>query len=271
VAAAGKEIYPLPMVVNAALRDPLAPPPACQYESGGPTDNVLGLWKVAAPAIDVLAPDVYLRDSARYRRVCELYSRPDNPLFIPETGNAGEFARHFFTALGYGAVGWAPFGIDCTVHDDLGALAPFALNYRIVGPMMRELARLGFEGRLRATAEREGAPVDLLDFGRWQALITYGAPRFGLATEAKGNPEPIGRVLVAELGEDVFLVAGAYCRVDFQPAAGTDRQREFVRVVEGCYVDDAFTPRRLLNGDQTDWGLNLRAATEVLRVTLGTF
>jgi hypothetical protein len=242
---------------------------------------VLPLWKVAAPAIDVLAPDVYLRDSARYRRVCELYSRPDNPLFIPETGNHGEYARHFFTALGHGAIGWAPFGIDFTAHDSApfgtptdmaGALAPFALNYRIVGPMMREIARLNFAGKLRATSEEEGVPVQMLEFGRWQALITYGAPGFGFVTNAKGNPEPIGRALVAELGEDQFLVAGAYCRVDFQLAAGsTGLQREFVRVEEGQYVDHVFKPGRLLNGDQTDWGLNLRASTEVLHVTLGTF
>ncbi|MGZ3778498.1 MAG: beta-galactosidase, partial [Mucilaginibacter sp.] len=40
VAAAGKAAYPLPMYTNAALRDPLTNPPATNYESGGPTDNV---------------------------------------------------------------------------------------------------------------------------------------------------------------------------------------------------------------------------------------
>ena len=47
VAAAGKKEYPLPMYANAALRDPLTPGPASTYGSGGPTDNVLGIWKVA--------------------------------------------------------------------------------------------------------------------------------------------------------------------------------------------------------------------------------
>ena len=59
VAAAGKAQYPLPMYVNAALRDPLTPEPAGAYESGGATDNVLDIWKAAAPAIDILAPDIY--------------------------------------------------------------------------------------------------------------------------------------------------------------------------------------------------------------------
>ena len=60
VASAGKAEYALPMCVNAALRDPLTNPMATMYESGGPTDNVIPIWKVAAPAIDLVAPDIYL-------------------------------------------------------------------------------------------------------------------------------------------------------------------------------------------------------------------
>ena len=54
VAAAGKAVYPLPMYANAALRNPLNPGPASGYESGGPTDNVLSIWKAAAPSLDLL-------------------------------------------------------------------------------------------------------------------------------------------------------------------------------------------------------------------------
>jgi beta-galactosidase GanA len=63
IAAAGKAVYPLPLYVNAALRDPLKPGAPGTYESGGPTDNVLNIWKAEAPAIDVLAPDNYLLDT----------------------------------------------------------------------------------------------------------------------------------------------------------------------------------------------------------------
>ena len=280
VAAAGKEEYPLPMLVNAALRDPLSPPPVTHYESGGPTDNVLDLWKAAAPAVDVLAPDIYLPQHAQYRRICELYSRPDNALLIPETANHPAFARYFFMALGHGAIGWAPFGIDYTGYNnaplggDTGTpdkLEPFALNYRIVGPMMREVARLNFEGRLKATAEEPGVPAQTLDFGKWRAVVTYGLPFFGFATGAKGNPEPIGRALVAQIAEDKFLVAGAHCRVDFELADKTQLQRVYLRVEEGRYADGQFQVRRLWNGDQTDWGLNFATRGEVLHATLGTF
>ena len=50
VAAAGKAVYPLPLYANAALRDPIKPGAPGSYEAGGPTDNVIPIWKVAAPA-----------------------------------------------------------------------------------------------------------------------------------------------------------------------------------------------------------------------------
>ena len=55
-AAAGKAEYPLPMYVNAALRDPFSPGKQGSSESGGPTDDVLAIWKAIAPHVDVLAP-----------------------------------------------------------------------------------------------------------------------------------------------------------------------------------------------------------------------
>ncbi|MHB8816808.1 MAG: beta-galactosidase, partial [Steroidobacteraceae bacterium] len=87
LAAEGKAVYPLPLYVNAALRDPLHPGPPTTYESGGPTDDALGVWKAAAPAIDVIAPDIYMPDYARYTKVLDLYQRPDNALFVAETGS----------------------------------------------------------------------------------------------------------------------------------------------------------------------------------------
>jgi len=89
VATAGKKEYALPMYVNAALRDPLTNPPATNYESGGPTDNVIPIWKAAAPSIDLLAPDIYLNGNERILKVLDLYDREDNALFVPEAGLRG--------------------------------------------------------------------------------------------------------------------------------------------------------------------------------------
>jgi hypothetical protein len=75
------------------------------------------------------------------------------------------------------------------------------------------------------------------------------------ATPPGGNPVPIGRALIAQLGENEFLVTGLYCRVDFQPSdTDSAKQRDFLRVEEGSYTNGVFHPVRIWNGDQTDWG-----------------
>jgi len=281
VAAAGKAEYPLPLYANAALRDPISPGPAGTYESGGPTDNVLPIWKAAAPAIDILAPDLYMDDYAKVQKVLDLYDRPDNPLLVPEIANAPAYARFFFLALGHQALGFAPFGIDYTgfVNFPLGAtrlneetLAPFAMNYRLVGPMMRQLAELSFDGKVKAVAEKKGTPTQTLEMGPWKVNVSYGVPQFGFGNNPPGNSEPIGRALVAELGADQFLVAGFHCRVDFQTSGpASAKQREYLRVEEGTYENGKFKSLRIWNGDQTDWGLNFTSATQILRVMVGTY
>jgi Domain of unknown function (DUF5597)/Beta-galactosidase len=272
VAAAGKAEYPLPMYTNAALRDPISPGPAGTYESGGPTDNVLSIWKAAAPALDVLSPDIYLNDNAKYRRVLELYSRPDNPLLVPETGGSGWYAHMVFAAIGSGAVGWAPFGIDRPVRpqeDD--PLASLGINYAAISLAMREVARLNFEGTLKAVAEDSDVHTQTMGFGDWTAQVDYGVSRFpgSTASGPKGNPEPIGGAIVGSLGGDTFLVIGRACRVDFHPADPSSKaKREFLRVEEGFYDAGGFRRIRIWNGDQTDYGLILGSVPVALRVRI---
>jgi len=296
VAAAGKSAYPLPMYVNAALRDPLKPGAPGSYESGGPTDNVLPIWKASAPSIDILALDIYLNDPAAYLKVLELYRRDDNALFIPETGGAAN-ARFFFSALGLGAIGFSPFGMDDTRGHDTAPgsrqqeeFEAYAKNYRLIGPMQREIARLNFEGKLKAVAEEQGKASQTLHFGEWNAVISYGARRDG---QGAGNVEPMGRALIAQLKDNQFLVTGFFCRVDFRPA-GTDQQRkawhivdgtgqtpsaqidgkwqhrQFQKVEVGTFENGVFKFERIWNGDETDWGLNFGAEPVVLRVSLAT-
>jgi hypothetical protein len=309
VAAAGKAIYPLPMYVNASLRDPLNPGRPPKYEVGGPNDNVFPIWKAEAPAIDLLAPDIYQRESAHYLKVLDYYHRPDNPLFIPETMGQGAYARFLFAALGHGAIGYSPFGLDYTRNFDYPpgagmtaeqAFAPIALDYELIGPMMRDIARLNFEGKVQtsvddrnppemsagvaarprkseSTADPENprleTPDDLLHFGAWDVPVWHRPMRRGLAatTRPAAPLQPNGRALVAQLGENQFLVTGLYSRVGFLPAgAAAGKPWQYLSVEEGQYENGLFKPYRILNGDQTDWGLIFTSTPTVLRVTLYT-
>ncbi len=302
VAAAGKAVYPLPLYVNAALHNPLTREVPVTYESGGPTDNVIPIWKAEAPAIDIEAPDIYLPGTNAYLKTLDVYHRPDNVLFVPETMGSPLAARFFFSALGLGAIGYSPFGLDYTrTHPALPGepdsknafLEPTAQNYRLIAPMMREIARLNFEGKLQATAEPDYESPQILHFGDWDALVAFKFRRFPMQN-TNDKHEPLGRALVAQLGPNKFLVTGIDCAVDFRPAGTPEQQkaggivfgigqepsarmdgkwihRQFLRVEEGQYVNGAFQFERILNGDQTDYGLRFTSAPEVLHVSLATY
>lgn len=282
VAEAGKAVYPLPMYINAALRGPFNPGQPGQYASGGPTDNVLDVYKAAAPHIDLLTPDIYMPEYTHYTTVLDRYARADNPLFVSETGNRGEYARYFFSALGEQAIGWSPFGIDFSHYTNwpLGAkkvdaetLATFALNYAIAAPAARVIAQASFEGKVRGTAEQPGQPVQTVKIDeRWNMVVTYGVPQFWFQGEPPGNPEPTGRALVVQLGPDEFLVAGAHARINITAADPAVAARQiYDHVDEGTYVDGKWVFRRRWNGDQTDYGLNFSGVPQLLRVKLATY
>ena len=283
VAQAGKAEYPLPMYINAALRGPFNPGQPGQYASGGPTDNMLDVYKAATPHIDLLAPDIYMPEYQLYTTVLDRYARPDNPLFVAETGNRVEYARYFFSALGEQAIGWSPFGVDYSKYSNwpLGAkamtpetLEPFALNYRLVAPIARLIAKASFEGKVRGTAEEPGKPVQTLKLDhKWNAVVTYGVPQFWFQGEPQGNPEPIGSALIVQLGPDEFLVTGAHARININAADPALAGRQIYEYVdEGSYdANGKWVFRRRWNGDQTDYGLNFSSATQLLRVKLASY
>jgi hypothetical protein len=272
VAAAGKAVNPLPLYVNAALRDPLSNPRASSYESGGPTDNVIPIWKVAAPAVDLLAPDIYLSGSERALKVIELYDRPDNPLLVPEIGSSAENARYLYAVLAHGGIGFSPFGIDDNGQgagetETAARLAPIAREYAMIGPMMRELAKWGFEGKIKAAVEREDHAEQTIDLGAWQAIVTFGASR---GRTAQANAQPVGKALVAQLGESEFVLAGTLCRFTFRPVGvNAGKAWQYLKVEEGRYENGTFNLLRIRNGDETDWGgPRFGAVPAVLHTTL---
>lgn len=289
VAKAGKEIYPLPLYVNAAVRNPFNPG---VYEVGGPTDNVFHIWEAAAPDIDILSPDIYENDTEVYLKLLELYSYSDNPLFVPETKFQNPFPRFFYSALGYGAIGYAPFGLDNArvrikedgeVMTDEELLEPTALNYRIFKPMAREIAKLNFEGKIKTAVQEtaidpqsdKGNSTDrknyitdkTLSFDGWDLNVAFGT--FGRLNRLQTQPEqPDGRILVAELNKNQFLITGYHARVMPKPVAKTQGcDWYYLKVEEGSYENGEFIVKRILNGDQTDWGLIFNTPA-VIRVTL---
>jgi len=282
VAAAGKAEDPLPLYVNAAMRDPFHPGKAPSYESGAPTDNNIALWKAAAPSISVVAPDIYDSKYRNYLKMMDFYKRPNNALLIPETGNQAAFARYVFAAIGNGAIGWAPFGLDLTRYSnqtegpetmEKEALKPFALNFGLLVPIAGKLAAGNLDGKVRGFSEDPEEHSQTANFERWQAIVSYGLPSFGNWMKPKGNTPPDGGAVILALGPDEFLVAGHHCRVDFAPTFAPGKKRLWLKVEEGNYdAAGNWKTVRVWNGDQTDYGLNLKSDENVLlRVRVTTF
>ena len=289
VAAAGKRELALPMYVNNWLKSPRGYPiltvPGTDYPSGGPTWNMLSVWKTAAPSIDILAPDIYVPNTGRYRIVMDQFRRPDNPLFIPETHGFGHFpgsegnARNLFLAIGAGTIGFSPFGLDAFTPEEDGKpnyeQQGLADNYALLEPISAELARLQFAGAVATAVEEPGIAQSDLTFGDWAAQVTF-PPAYSASADVTGlSPTAalhMGRVLVAQLGPNDFLVAGIDCRVHFRRLpVNTTTQTEFLRVEEGHYTNTTWTATRLWNGDETDAGLNFKSPGSILHVHLGTY
>jgi beta-galactosidase GanA len=280
------------MYVNCALRDPFNPGKPGGYASGGPTDNVLDIYRAAAPVIDIIGPDIYMRESKKYSRVLELYGRPDNPLFVSETGNDKIYARFFFETLGRHGIGFAPFGMDFTGYANypLGAkradaamIEPFAANYRLLAPFSRTWAKLSFENEVWGAAQPDDSGTRTFDLGRWTATASWNEWQFGMkdwtwlgkVDAPEGREVPDGGVLIAQLGPDEYLVTGHNARISFglsQQTGGKVNGMTYARVEEGHYDEGGrWVFERIWNGDQTDYGLNFTALPQLLRVRLATY
>ena len=343
IAEAGKRELPIPMYCNVWLAYPPAelperriPIPGIGYPSGGPVQTMLSLWKAAAPSIDAIGPDIYSSDAGFYLHILDTYNRPDNPLWIPETGQGNAFASFFFAALGRGAIGFSPFGIDRVNSRPTASNAPsaHAENYRLLNPMDRTVAKLNFAGQVQTAIEVAGGAEQELLFerpsdatvvrhraestaaaasgvlpsaetlanatvplaaagtpatraadasGAWSAEIRFGFPQRD-GQHAPGNSDHLGRMLVAQLGPDEFLLTGFGGSVLFhRPGFLPGIRMQILKAEQGYYTpaDTLGAPEvwhtvRWLNGDETDRGIRFFVPTAerqpmAVRISLGRF
>lgn len=280
VAAAGKAAYSLPMYVNAWVRSPddREPEPPRSYPSGGAVDTVLDLWKATVHSIDMISPDLYIGGDINYRRIIAPYNRPDNALFVPENSHEPRFARYIFSMLGQGGIGFSVWGVDKTNGDSMidplksqsfTDLEGFSKVFLLLGSMDRELAALNFDGKLKTALEGEGPDFHLMNFGKWQAIASFGYRDEG---EPQGTADPHGVALVAQIGPDEFLVTGYDAHVEFHLAnPGPTERWQILRVEDGSYSEGKWRVRRWLNGDECGFGVNFGATSQILHFKMGTY
>ncbi len=288
MAQAGRAVYDLPMYVNNALRDPLEPvaPWNSNFASGGPTHDVIGIYKAAAPALDVVAPDIYMPESAKVAAVLGQFQRRDNALFVAEIGNAEGYARYIYPILGRGALGVVPFGMDYFDYSNypLGSkftdkrmVEPFARIYAAFAPMQRQWARWAFEGRTQGLAEGDDHAEQTLQFGAWKAKVSFGQWQFGEQAWFPNADRPphaakaAGGAAFAQIGDDEFVIVGQLARVRLELADGAANAM-LLSAEQGHFAPDGrWVMERRWNGDQVDYGLNLPERPVVLKVRMGRY
>ncbi len=280
IAAAGKAEFAIPCYINVWVNYPAAELPQRQvdnpgisYPSGGAVQKLVGLWRTLAPSLDMIGPDVYTDDSQYYRGVIRTYLRPDNPLWIPETGRSDNFGKFFYYALGAGAIGFSPFGVDQNGWNITGdeKWSAHAANYALIGPMDREIAAWEFEGKLKTAVEEPGQATQELDFGAWQATVAFGYPQND-GRRAPGTHDAHGTALVAQIGPDEFLVTGTDASVVFHlPGKQPWIRSEILTAEQGAFENGVWKPTRRWNGDETDRGLAFHHHPEAVRVKMIRF
>jgi len=257
VARAGKSVYGLPMLTNAALNRPGKQPG--QYPSGGPLPHLFEAWKTAAPSLELLAPDIYFPDFAVW---CDRYQRTGNPLFIPEARNDADAAVHALYAIGRGALGFSPFAIETTADP---AAAALARSYATLADLAPLIASAGGAGKTAGVLFDKDHPKTTLRFGDLELTAVHDYT-FEWASPARLDPTwPRAGGIAVQIAPDELIVAGNGVIITFaaaDPKVGVGIER----VDEGHLAAGKFVATRRLNGDETHQGRHLRLPMGALGV-----
>ena len=284
VVAEGKAEYNIPMYVNAWLQQPNMAWPGT-YPSGGPLPQVHDIWRAGAPAIDILAPDLYLE---YFDQVADRFTRNGNPLFIPETSTN---AANALVAFGkYNTIGFSPFFIERSVSAD----NELAATYKLIGQMAPVIAAHQGKDTITAVRLNQGDPPAQCKLGNYTLTANYvGRGRVPIAPQPKQPPQPgapaqpampaqaEGRrpdgapapmeaaAIVVNSGVDEFYLGGGGIRFEFAANTPGPSTVGLGIVQEGKFVDGKWTIVRQLGGDDIGQGeiLTLRPNT-ILRVLL---
>jgi hypothetical protein len=191
VAAAGKKEHDIPMYVNTWLVQPSDLGPG-DYPSGGPEPLVHDIWHAGGPAIDILAPDIYLPD---YRGIITAFAQSGNPAWNPENRQNANTCWMAFTELNL--LCYSPFGIDGLSPD-----GPFARTYRFINSISGAIAQAQGENvkdTIKLIKLQPGDNPGKVEMGNYvldftPVKHTYGQPEAaapGEATPPAGGTEAL--------------------------------------------------------------------------------
>lgn len=251
LAAAAKEVYPLPMYQNVWLAAP-GHLPGRDYPAGGAVAHLLPLALEHSPHLDLIGPDIYRHSLREFHAICESYRQGANPLYVAEHASSptGRAERNVFYAIGeLGAIGFDPWAIDSPfpernvpplvdpIGGEWGPQAPALRDsYVAIGRAMQPIVEAQGTERLFTFVQEPGETGCCWHAQGVDVLISYI------------THEGAGRGMAIQIAEDDFLLLGVGYQAAFQrpyPDGAPVRPRS---VVKGEFVGSEWRPHFPVEG-----------------------
>ena len=249
IAAAGKKEYNLPMYVNAALNYKNVEPG--QYPSAGPLPHLMDIWQAGAPQINFLSPDFY---NPYFRKYSDLYTRRNNPYFIPEIRFEPDDAAKVFSSIGHDkAFGFSPFSIESEMPGIASLVKSYTLLKQLTPLILKE--RKNTEGFLvdKTTPQQETV------MNGYTIKVSHDNT-LSWSPHGKDSVWTMGGGLIINIAPDEFIIAGTGIVATFSPADSIGSVG-ILSSDEGNFVNGNWVAGRRMNGDQDHQGRHVRIET----------
>lgn len=258
LARAGKEVYRLPLFTNVWLKG--EGEEAGIYPSGGPEPEMIGIWRTVAPNLDFLSPDIY---TFEFEKTAALYSRADNPLFIPETRRDKWAIPNLYVAIGkYNALCYSPFGAESIgedksfitgiLHTDVNdknvsseAVKDYlSKSYRLFNHIIPIITNYYGRDKMIGFSQKEGESEYKCHIGKYALKVEF-------YHKIDDNNEFIpGAGMVIQIAADELLFIGYGYRVELE-SLNEGKQVDFLSLEKGIYDENCNWKAYMdLNGDE---------------------
>lgn len=252
VAKAGKAEWPLPTFVNAWLDKGREPG---SYPSGGPVARAHEVWHVAAPAIDALGADIYVRT---FCDVCDAFRKQGNALVVPETVTHSYAAPRAIWAVGHHhAACYSPFGFE-EMGQPFSAVQGFLFGMDVNDPALSTpqdptvyaATMRGLAALVDAAASLPAGGLSKLD----AVISERGDEQYleldGFRLHVLFSDKTPGACAALALGQDEALVLAQHCTLTVESTDPARPNIDYLSVEEGKPQDGAWVRDRRLNGDE---------------------
>ena len=265
IAKAGKDIYPIPMFVNAALNAPEKKPG--QYPSAGPLPHLMDVWKAAGNSIDFLAPDFY---NPSFKQWNDLFTRQGDPLFIPEHRFDETAPFKGLYAIGhYEAIGFSPFSIE-SVAD--AKKEPLGKIYDLIQQLTPTIEANKGQGKIDGVLLDKENNSQIIKLGDYEFTFKHDYT-LNWSDGAKADSWPMSSAIIIEIAKDEFYIAGSGIVVTFK-SLKENLNVGILKTDQGKFEDEKWKTIRHFNGDQTHQGRHLRISVgdyKIQKIKLYTY